>query len=150
MKMFKLGLITLGLTISTVTYSQDKEKKTPEQRAIQKTERMSKELLLSPEQKEKVLNLNTGIAQKNDAIRKSTSLSKEQKENGLKENKKARLVQLKTILNEEQFNKMMDHEAKKEQHHEKMKEAKEKEKNHKQKLEEKSEEMKEMEEEEEL
>ncbi len=139
MKMLKLGLIALGLIISTVSYSQEKVKKTPEERAIIKTEKMAKELLLSNEQKQKVLTLNTGIAQKNEAVRKNTSLSKEQKENALMGNHKARIEQMKLILNEAQYTKFLANEQEKELRHEKMKDEREKQKNHKNKLEEKEE-----------
>ncbi len=43
MKMFKLGLIALSLVVSSLSYSQEQQKKTPEQRAALKTERLAKE-----------------------------------------------------------------------------------------------------------
>jgi hypothetical protein len=127
--MLKLGLIALSLVVSSLSYSQEQQKKTPEQRAALKTERLAKELLLSPEQKEKVLNLYTGIAQKNDITRKSTSLSKEQKQVAIKENSKDKIVQMKSILNEQQFAKYEAIEAKKAKLKEERKETLQKTKN---------------------
>ena len=127
--MLKLGLIALSLVVSSLSYSQEQQKKTPEQRAVSKTERLTKELLLSPEQKEKVLNLYTGIAQKNDITRKSTSLSKEQKQVAIKENSKDKIVQMKSILNEQQFAKYEAIEAKKAKLKEERKETLQKTKN---------------------
>ena len=98
MKTFKLGLIALGLITSSFSYSQEQQKKTPEQRAALKTERLAKELLLSPEQKEKVLTLYTGIAQKNDSARKSTSLSKDQKEVAIKSNNQTKVELVVSML----------------------------------------------------
>jgi len=69
---------------------------------------MAKQLLLSPEQKVKVLEVNKNIAQKNEEVRKNTSISKDQKEATIKENQKARNEALKTILNEEQMKKELE------------------------------------------
>ena len=133
MKTFKLGLIALGLITSSFSYSQEQQKKTPEQRAALKTERLAKEVLLSPEQKEKVLTLYTGIAQKNDSARKSTSLSKDQKEVAIKSNNQTKVEQMKLVLNEQQYTKFQAIEAKKAEKQEARKEAKQNVKNKKNK-----------------
>jgi len=143
MKMLKLGLIALSLVVSSLSYSQEQIKKTPEQRAALKTERLAKELLLSTEQKEKVLNLYTGIAQKNDVTRKSTSLSKEQKEVEIKANSKDRIEKMKSILNEKQYAKYEAIEAKKAKLKEERKETLQKTKNQRNKATDKTEKIKE-------
>lgn len=107
MKTLKIGFVALALMIGNVTFGQ-KAKLTPEERATKKTEKMAKQLLLSPEQKVKVLEVNKNIAQKNEEIRKNTSISKDQKEATIKENQKSRNEALKTILNEEQMKKELE------------------------------------------
>ena len=103
MKRTKLILATLILSLTALTsFSQEK---TPEERAKHLTEKMTKSLLLSTDQQAKVLTLNTGIAQKNDAIRKNVNMNKEQKQEAIKGNMDARKSNLKMILNEEQFKK---------------------------------------------
>ena len=107
MKIVKIGFVAAALLFTTVTFGQ-KTKLSPEERATKKTETMSKQLLLSPEQKAKVLELNKSIALKNEEIRKSTSISKDQKEIAIKENHKVRSEALNTILNEEQLKKQAE------------------------------------------
>jgi hypothetical protein len=107
MKTLKIGFIALALLIGNVSFGQ-KTKLTPEERATKKTEKMAKQLLLSPEQKVKVLEVNKNIAQKNEEVRKNTSISKDQKEVAIKENQKTRNETLKTILNEEQMKKELE------------------------------------------
>jgi hypothetical protein len=107
MKTLKIGFIALTLMIGNATFGQ-KAKLTPEERANKKTEKMAKQLLLSPEQKVKVLEVNKNIAQKNEEVRKNSSISKDQKEAAIKENQNARNESLKTILNEEQMKKELE------------------------------------------
>ena len=107
MKTLKIVFIELTLMIGNATFGQ-KAKLTPEERATKKTEKMAKQLLLSPEQKVKVLEVNKNIAQKNEEVRKNSSISKDQKEAAIKENQNARNESLKTILNEEQMKKELE------------------------------------------
>ncbi|MEY4604291.1 MAG: hypothetical protein RIT43_1583 [Bacteroidota bacterium] len=102
-------LTALLLSCVNVALSQDK---TPEERAKILTEKMTKSLLLSTEQQEKVLSLNTGVAQKNEAIRKNVNMNEEQKKEAIKGNLEGRKSGLQLILNEEQFKKYERMEAK--------------------------------------
>lgn len=104
MKMLNVLLVGAALVLGmTTATAQEKTKKTPEQRAQMHTNKMAKELSLTDEQKEKVLVLNTGIAQKNDAIRNDANMTPELKKESLKGNREARDSHLKTILTDEQY-----------------------------------------------
>jgi protein CpxP len=103
--MKRLNLILATAILCFNSFSSFSQEKTPEERAKHLTEKMTKSLLLSTDQQAKVLTLNTGIAQKNDAIRKNVNMSKEQKQEAIKGNMEARKSNLKMILNEEQYKK---------------------------------------------
>lgn len=103
--MTRINLILASAFFSLFTFKSIAQEKTPEERAKSLTEKMTKSLLLSTDQQAQILTLNTGIAQKNDAIRKNVNMNKEQKQEAIKGNLEARKSNLKTILNEEQFKK---------------------------------------------
>jgi len=103
--MKRINLILAFAFFSLLTTLSIAQEKTPEERAKNLTERMTKSLLLSTEQQAQILTLNTGIAQKNDAIRKNANMNKDQKQEAIKGNMDGRKANLKTILNEEQFKK---------------------------------------------
>ncbi|MBI1837945.1 MAG: hypothetical protein HYR91_11845 [Flavobacteriia bacterium] len=111
--MLKRSIIALSLLISGISYSQDAQVKTSQERAKANTEKLNYELGLTPEQKVKVQAVNEGIAYKNDEIRKNPNMSAEQKEAAIKGNNQARLTHLKSILTEEQYNKLLNIETKK-------------------------------------
>jgi flagellar basal body-associated protein FliL len=78
MKMLNAVLVGAALILGAATATaQDhaKSKKTPIERAEMHTNKMAKELTLTEEQKAKVLELNIGIAQKNDAIRNDVNMT---------------------------------------------------------------------------
>jgi len=85
--------------------AQEQTKRSPEERAKLHTERMTKQLTLSPDQQAKITELNLGIAQKNEAIRTNVNMSPEQKKEAIKGNMQGRNDVLKTILTVEQFEK---------------------------------------------
>lgn len=132
MKMLNVLLVGFALFAVTTTVSaQEKTKKSPQERAEMHTERMTKALDLTSNQRAKVAELNLGIAMKNDAIRNNTEMSKELKMESIKGNNDARKSYLKSILTEEQLKKFEEHEvkmqAKKEANKAEMKEKKAKE-----------------------
>jgi hypothetical protein len=90
--------------MSFVSYSFGQEL-SPEERAKIQTERMTKALLLSADQQEKVHAINLGVAQKNDVIRTNENFSEDQKKEYMKGNLDGKKASLKLILNEEQFKK---------------------------------------------
>ncbi|MEN9699941.1 MAG: hypothetical protein RLZZ301_1139 [Bacteroidota bacterium] len=110
--MKKLKIALLGLLMSTSVFAQtastgknDKDAKSPEDRAKFQTEKMAAELQLSDSQKEQVYTINLGIAQKNEGIRTST-FSEEEKKNIIKSNNQARIEMLKNVLTAAQFEKL--------------------------------------------
>jgi Spy/CpxP family protein refolding chaperone len=106
MKMLNAVLVGAALIIGAATATaqdQAKSKKTPIERAEMHTNKMAKELNLTEEQKAKVLELNIGIAQKNEAIRNDVNMTPALKKESLKGNQDARDVHMKSILTEEQY-----------------------------------------------
>lgn len=113
MKMLNVLLVGFAIIVGSTTVSaQEKSKKSPQERAEMHTERMTKALDLTSDQRAKVAELNLGVAMKNDAIRNNTEMSKELKMESIKGNNEARKTYIKTILTEEQLKKFEEHEAK--------------------------------------
>ena len=102
------GLFTLGLLIGSTSFAQTEVKQNPQAM----TEKLATDLLLSAEQKEKVANLNNGIARKNESILNSSGLTSEQKKSSIQSNNSAKKDQMKLILTEEQYAKYLSIEAK--------------------------------------
>ena len=114
MRSLKITFAALTLTLfANVSLAQDQngDKKTHEERATAQTEKMSEKLLLSPEQKVQVYNINIAIDQKNEAIRSDKNMSEETKKASLKGNNDARKDMIKAILNPEQLKKFEEMEA---------------------------------------
>ncbi len=114
MKMLKVLFIGIALMIGTTAVSaQETVKKTAQERANAHTKHMTKELALTPDQASKVAELNLGVANKNEAIRKDVNMTQEMKKTYIQGNLDGRNTQLKMILNAEQFAKFEAQEAKK-------------------------------------
>lgn len=112
MKALNVLLVGIILFVWTTNVSaQETEKKTAQERAEIHTTRMTKNLELTDQQKEKVSILNLGVAMKNEAIRNDQNMTKEQKQESLKGNMEGRKSMLKSILTEDQFKKLEEHEA---------------------------------------
>lgn len=114
MKMLNAVLVGVGLIVGLSTASaqdQTKTKKTPFERAQIHTTKMGNELSLSEEQKAKVLEINIGIAQKNDAIRNDPNMSQIDKKESLKSTQDSRDLQMKSILTEEQYKTYLERKA---------------------------------------
>jgi Spy/CpxP family protein refolding chaperone len=116
------GLVS-SLTFTTVS-AQEKEKRTPQERATMLTERMDKALVLTADQKAKISELNLGVALKNERIRKDASLTKDKKKEALEANKATRDYNLKMILTPEQYAKVEKMQAKMQERREAYKENK--------------------------
>jgi protein CpxP len=114
MKMLNVLLVGIALFAGLSSASaQEKSKKTPEQRAELHTERLTKELGLSADQRTKIAEFNLGVALKNESIRNNSNIPQETKISSLKSNNEARKMMIKTILTEEQIKKFEELEAKK-------------------------------------
>ncbi len=114
MRGLKITFAAFTLTLfANVSIAQDQngDKKTPEERATAQTEKMSEKLLLSPEQKVQVYNINIAIDQKNESVRNDKNMSEETKKASLKGNNDARKDMIKAILNPEQLKKFEEMDA---------------------------------------
>jgi hypothetical protein len=100
--MKSIKILLASLLISASAFGQ--VDKTPEERATAQTEKMKKELALTPEQVEKVKVINLGIIQKNEGVKTST-MTGEEKKAAHKSNEEARDAMLKDVLTTEQFQK---------------------------------------------
>jgi periplasmic protein CpxP/Spy len=115
MKSLKITFAALTLTLfANVSMAQEQngDKKTPEQRATAQTEKMSEKLLLSPEQKTQVYDINLAIDQKNEAVRADKNMSEETRKASIQGNNDARKDMIKAILNPEQLKKFEEIEVK--------------------------------------
>lgn len=115
MKSLKITFAALTLTLcANVSIAQDQngEKKTPEERATAQTEKMAEKLLLSPEQKTNVYDINLAIDQKNEAVRTDKTMSEETRKASIQGNNDARKDMIKAILNPEQLRKFEEMEVK--------------------------------------
>jgi polynucleotide 5'-kinase involved in rRNA processing len=91
----------VGLT-STVP-AQDKALKSPDERARIRTERMSKELELSPEQIAKVESINLKYAGKGAELRKKHEAERTQARQEGKAMREAEAAELKAVLTPDQY-----------------------------------------------
>lgn len=116
MKNLKLSIAAFAMTlVANVAVAQQKPNSTPEERAAHQTEKMSEKLLLTPEQKAKVSEINLAILQKNEAIRNDQNLTPETKKESVKGNNEARAQMIKAILTPEQLQKFEEMEANREE-----------------------------------
>lgn len=117
MKNLKLSIAAFALTLvaNVAVAQQQQPTSTPEERATQQTEKMSEKLLLTPDQKAKVAEINLAILQKNEAVRKDQSLTPETKKETVKGNNEARAQMIKAILTPEQLQKFEEMEANREE-----------------------------------
>lgn len=79
------------------------QKKSPEERAHMQTSKMSKELNLSADQKEKIYQINLEANQKNDVLR-SSRMNEAAKKRRLHNNNETRKEKIRIILTSKQVN----------------------------------------------
>lgn len=100
-----LGIVFLGvaMVVASAAWAQDmagqKAKLTPQQRAEKLTQAMSRQLLLSPEQVEKVQAINLKYAEKNELVKRDMA--------ALKANAEAKNAEMKAVLNPAQYEKLL-------------------------------------------
>jgi periplasmic protein CpxP/Spy len=103
MRVGKTGLVIAALMVTAVVSAQEKgDRKTAEERAKMKTERIAEELSLTEDQKSKVLALNLEAAKKHDAIKSNASLTEEQKKEQLQNSRKEMKAKVDALLTDEQ------------------------------------------------
>lgn len=107
-----IGMIFL-FTIALQGFAQQKEKRTPEERAAKQTEMMTKELGLTESQASRIKVINLEAAQRMESLRAANETDKKK----IIEQKKAintdRLNSLKAVLNAEQIAKYEEIKAQK-------------------------------------
>jgi protein CpxP len=113
MSTLKTGLIVFGLAIGSAAIAQEgtQDRKSTEERAHARTEKMAEELSLTEEQQAKMEAVNAQAIEKRKEILNNASLTEEQRKAGLKANHEATKAQIAGILTPDQQAKL---EAKKE------------------------------------
>ena len=97
MKNLKSIVLTAILSGTTfLSFSQEKEIKTPEQRAEKRTEILTKKLDLTVEQQSKVAELNNSAIKEAEAIKNNTDLSKEEKKSAVKQLRESKRNEVET------------------------------------------------------
>lgn len=120
MKNLKSIALTAFLSGTTfLSFSQEKEIKTPEQRAEKRTEILTKKLDLTVEQQSKVAELNNSAIKEAEAIRNNTDLSKEEKKSAVKQLRESKRNEIRTTLSTEQQQKFDKMKEKRDQKREK-------------------------------
>jgi hypothetical protein len=99
----KTGLFAIGILAFTSSYAQNKEEIEPRDKANKEVSLLSNDLKVTEAQKVQMLDLFTGIEEKNKSISKNPEFSDLQKEEYHKKNDDVKNTQLKLILSEEQF-----------------------------------------------
>lgn len=91
------------MVVASAAWAQDmagqKAKLMPQQRAEKLTQVMSRQLLLSPEQVEKVQAINLKYAEKNELVKRDMA--------ALKANAEAKNAEMKAVLNPAQYEKLL-------------------------------------------
>jgi len=117
-----LMIAALALLTAVGAIAQDKQPKTPQERAAAQTERMVKELELSPDQATKLGALNLKYAEQAEVMRQQEVADRGAKKAKGKEMRDARDADMKGLLSSEQYAKWQtQRDAAKEKHKEKRK-----------------------------
>jgi hypothetical protein len=123
MNTLKTALLTFGLMATAVSFSQEKQtekvlENSPkmktdqrkigvEEKSARQTERLAEQLLLTPEQKIKVQELNLTTNKKDEQVRLVAEQTPEQKKEAMQKNNNAKREQMKIILTTEQYEKYL-------------------------------------------
>lgn len=99
-------LLTASLTFAQQT--QQREPRTPEERAKNQSERLAGQLSLSADQQSKIYEINLKEINESDAVRKDAALSDDAKKEKLKSIHEARKTSYSQVLTEEQQKKLAE------------------------------------------
>jgi hypothetical protein len=108
LKFILAGMILFMTALNST--AQEREQMTAQERAAKQTERMTTELQLTADQRQKIEEINLGVVMKNDAVRNDPNMSDELKRESIKQNNLARKELFRTILTTEQFTKLEEME----------------------------------------
>ncbi|MGV3638224.1 MAG: hypothetical protein ACO1NQ_11345 [Flavobacteriales bacterium] len=125
--MKKLMIIAALASMTVAAQAQEKARKTPEERAKARTERMTKELSLSPEQQAKVEAINLKYADQVEAVRAEHEAERTAKRDAAKAMHDAHDAEMKAVLTPDQYTKWVaQKEEARAKHHERRKQMREK------------------------
>lgn len=124
----KQGMMIAAFTLLMAASAQGQERqvRTPQERAKAQTERMTRELALSPDQAAKVEAIHLKYAEQAEVMRKEREAQRAamEKEGKGKDMRAAREADMKAVLTSEQYEKWLaQREAMKEQHMQQRKES---------------------------
>jgi periplasmic protein CpxP/Spy len=103
--MKKLMIVAIMASMTLAAQAQEKEKRTPQERAKARTEHMTKELALSPEQQAKVETINLKYADQVEAMRSEREAERTAKREAAKAMHDAHDAEMKAVLTADQYTK---------------------------------------------
>jgi periplasmic protein CpxP/Spy len=103
--MKKLMIVAVLASMTLAAQAQEKEKRTPQERAKARTEHMTKELALSPEQQAKVEAINLKYADQVEAMRSEREAERTAKREAAKAMHDAHDAEMKAVLTADQYTK---------------------------------------------
>ncbi len=103
--MKKLMIVAVLASMTLAAQAQEKEKRTPQERAKARTEHMTKELALSPEQQAKVEAINLKYADQVEAVRSEREAERTAKREAAKAMHDAHDAEMKAVLTADQYTK---------------------------------------------
>lgn len=103
--MKKLMIVAVLASMTLAAQAQEKDKKTPQERAKARTEHMTKELALSPEQQAKVEAINLKYADQVEAVRSEREAERTAKREAAKAMHDAHDAEMKAVLTADQYTK---------------------------------------------
>jgi|GEM_PF-4161518 len=110
MKSLKITIAALTITLlSNVSMAQEK---TAESRAKRETEAISEKLALSSEQEAKVYQINLATDTQNETVKNDEMLTDNEKRAAFEINNKARMEEIKAVLNPDQVKQFEEADAK--------------------------------------
>ena len=103
--MKNLMIIALLASMTVAAQAQEKDRKTPQERAKLRTEHMTKELELSPEQQAKVEAINLKYADRVEAVRAEREAERTAKREAAEAMHAAHDAEMKAVLTADQYTK---------------------------------------------
>lgn len=98
-------IVALLASMTVAAQAQEKDRKTPQERAKLRTEHMAKELALSPEQQAKVEAINLKYADQVEAVRAEREAERTAKRDAAEAMHAAHDAEMKAVLTADQYTK---------------------------------------------
>ncbi|MFZ9029130.1 MAG: hypothetical protein ACO2Z9_08960 [Crocinitomicaceae bacterium] len=113
MKLKNLILTGVAVAITVIATAQEKEKKSPEERATQMTEKMAEAFEIEGEKKDKLEAINLKFVKEIQQVKEDTTIEKEAKKEKMKSIAEKRHEALEDILTADQLKKLKEKEQEK-------------------------------------